>query len=133
VAEFNDEMKIGEKRPDGTVYAGSLDGKAIFTTPEDAPLTYTFNEAAKYAEQLNAQKYLGHDDWRVPTEDELNVLFSNRADLGGFNETGSEPAGWYWSSLQNVYKSAWAQGFKGGGWESTLFKWDVSSLRCVRG
>ena len=34
----------------------------------------------------------------MPTKEELNVLFNNRAEIGGFNETGSDPAGWYWSS-----------------------------------
>jgi hypothetical protein len=41
--------KIGDKMPDGTIYAGSLDGKDIYAAPADAPLTYTFREAAEYA------------------------------------------------------------------------------------
>src|SRR5947209_3721578 len=41
------ELKPGERMPDGTIYAGiSPDSqKPMYTTPEDAPLTYTFNEA----------------------------------------------------------------------------------------
>jgi hypothetical protein len=123
-------LKIGEKMPDGTVYAGiSPDtGKAMYTTPADAPLTYTFNQSQKYAGKLDAH---GHKDWRVPTKGELNVLFQNRADIGGFDISGSNPAGWYWSSSQTSYTGAWAQRFSDGyqGYNYTL---GVSSLRCVR-
>jgi hypothetical protein len=33
----------------------------------------------------------------MPTKSELNVLFNNRAAIGGFDLSGSEPSGWYWS------------------------------------
>src|SRR5947209_8501955 len=70
-------LKPGDKMPDGTVFAGtSPETKALmYTTPKDAPFTCTFNEAAAYAKQLNGHRFLGHDDWRVPTKHELNELF----------------------------------------------------------
>jgi hypothetical protein len=124
------ETKIGEEMPDGTVYAGiSPDtGKAMYATAADAPLTYTFNQAQKYAEELDAH---GHKDWRVPTKAELNVLFKNRAAIGGFNETGSDPAGWYWSSSQDSTNYAWDQRFSDGNQGNNGKVYD-SSLRCVR-
>jgi len=127
------ETKIGDGMADGTVYAGiSPDtGEAMYATPGDERLTYTFNGAAKYAEQLNAKNFLGHDDWRVPTKDELNVLFKNRAAIGGFNETGSDPACWYWASSQSNNNNALAQRFSNGHQYDDL-KNDDSSLRCVR-
>jgi hypothetical protein len=44
---------------DGTLYAGvSPDtGKAMYATPMDAPLSYTFNEAQEYAENLDAYSF----------------------------------------------------------------------------
>src|SRR5258708_5641271 len=62
---------IDQREEDGTVYAGvSPDtGKDMYATPADAPLTYTFNQAMEYAARLDAH---GHQDWRVPTKDELN-------------------------------------------------------------
>ena len=120
----------GDRMPDGTVYAGALDGRAIYTAPKDAPLTYTFNEAAKYARKLCAEKYLGHDDWRVPTEAELNVLFQNKAAIGGFNVSGSGSAGWYWSSTSAIL-DAWARRFGDGGVDGK-YKNAALSLRCVR-
>src|SRR5205085_7850986 len=99
VANDRAEPKPGHRMADDTIYAGiSPDTtKPMYTTPEDAPLTYTFNEARKYASKLDAHS---HRDWRVPTKGELNVLFQNKAAIGGFDVTGSPPAGWYWSSTE---------------------------------
>ena len=83
--------------PDGTVYAGiSPDtSKPMYATPADAPLTMKFNQATECAAKLDTH---GHRDWRVPTKTELNVLFKNRAAIGGFDIGDSYPAGWYWST-----------------------------------
>jgi hypothetical protein len=84
------EPNVGDKMPDGTIYAGiSPDTKkAMYATPSDAPTTMTFQEASDYAAGLDA---LGHRDWRVPTKAELNVLFTNSAAIGGFYFTGPTP------------------------------------------
>jgi hypothetical protein len=125
------EPKIGDKMPDGTIYAGiSPDThKPVYTTPSDAPLTYTFNEAMEFAAKLDAH---GHRDWRVPTKGELDALFNNRAAIGGFETRGSNPGGWYWSSSQlNLYGGAWAQRFSDGN-RFNYSKYGDSFLRCVR-
>src|SRR5438270_12306526 len=98
------EAEPGDRMNDGTVYAGiSPDtGKPMYTTPADAPLTYRFNQARRYAAKLDAH---GHADWRIPSKRELNVLFNNRAVIGG----REEPDSWYWSSLGGICHDAWAQ------------------------
>src|SRR5258706_11342423 len=113
MTEAKEELKIGDRMEDGTIYAGiSPDTvKPMYATPKDAPLTYTFNEAQKYAKKLDAH---GHQDWRVPTKEELNVLFNNRAAIGGFSVTGSLPAGWYWSASAYDEWYAWGQRFSDG-------------------
>ena len=126
------EVKPGTHMSDGTIYAGiSPDtGKPIYTTPADAPLACTFNEAGKYAAKLVAH---GHKDWRVPTRSELDVLFNNRAAIGGFDETDSESRSWYWSStvnLLNLYP--FGQRF-GNGLQYVNSEDKDLSLRCVRG
>jgi hypothetical protein len=125
--------KLGDPMADGTVYAGlSPDtGKPMYATPKDAPLTYTFNQAKDYAAALDANGAFGHKDWRVPSKPELNVLYKNRRAIGGFNETGSNPAGWYWSSSQDYDSHAWAQRFSDGS-QINDYRNDASSLRCVR-
>jgi len=122
--------KVGDRMTDGTVYAGTSPdtGKAMYATPGDAPLTCTFNQARNYAAELDAHD---HNDWRVPTKDELNVMFQNLAAIGGFNETGSPPGGWYWSSSEVTYFDAWGQRFSDGD-QSNDGKNVVSSLRLVR-
>jgi hypothetical protein len=126
--------EIGDEMPDGTIYAGlSPDtGEKMFATPRDAPGTYTFNEAAKYAKDLDAH---GHHDFHAPSQGELNVLWENRNKgklAGTFNETGSDPAGWYWSSTPNFINIAWAQRFSDGYQNTKYFRNIDSSLRCVR-
>jgi hypothetical protein len=122
--------EIGDRMSDGSVYAGISPNtnKPMYTTPADAPLTYTFNQAQKYAARFGAH---GHADWRVPTKSELNVLFQNRAAIGGFDISGPSPAAWYWSSSQGYYYGAWDQRFGDGHQYYTNEDID-SSLRCVR-
>jgi hypothetical protein len=124
------EPRIGDKMPDGTIYAGISPNtnKPMYATPADAPLTMKFNQAKEYAAKLNAH---GYQDWRMPTKAELNVLFNNRAAIGGFSVSGSNPAGWYWSASPDYIWSAWGQRFSDG------FQYDTSkdyhsAVRCVR-
>jgi hypothetical protein len=127
------QVNIGDEMPDGMIYAGiSPDThKPMYATPKDAPGTYPFNEAAKYANNLDAH---GHHDFHVPSKGELDVLWENRNKgklKGTFNETGSTPAGWYWSSSQYFNFGSWTQRFSDG-----FQVYDTrnlgSSLRCVR-
>ena len=124
------EQNIGAKMPDGTVYAGmSPETKQpMYATPADASVTMKFNEAQKYAAKLDAHN---HKDWRVPTQAELNVLFNNRAAIGGFNVSGSSPAGWYWSATPNTKWGARCQRFSDGA-PNSFNKGIRLSVRLVR-
>ncbi len=122
----------GTVMPDGTVRAGfsPLTGTSLFTTLADAPGTYTEPEGDAFCRSSNAN---GHNDWRMPLKDELNVLWENRDKgrlYGTFNETGSYPAGWYWSSSPDG-SHEWTQRFSDGSQDGS-FKNSTSSLRCVR-
>ena len=121
---------VGDRMPDGTVYAGVSPetGTPMYTTPADAPGPYIWKKGVEYCSALEAG---GHQDWRVPTKGELDLLFQNRATIGGFNISGSYPAGWYWSSSQYNYSIAWDQRFSDGN-QYYFTKYDGSSLRCVR-
>jgi hypothetical protein len=125
-------VDAGHRMEDGTIYAGiSPDtGKPVYTAPTDASRRMTFNEAADYAKKLNGNKYLGHDDWRVPTQVELNVLFNNRAAIGAFDQSGSYPSGCYWSSTP-AHQGAWNVRFSEGQ-QGNFRQADYSSVRLVR-
>jgi len=120
----------GQRMPDGTVYTGGSPyaRTPTYTTQADAPGLYSWKKGAEYCSALESG---GHRDWRVPTKSELHVLFQNRDAIGGFNMSGSTPAGWYWSSSQlNIY-FAWDQRFSDGN-RNFYGQNDDSSLRCVR-
>lgn len=126
----------GNARADGSISAGisPKTGKPMFAMPADAGVSMDFNQAVAYAQKLNTEKALGHDDWRVPTKEELNVLFQNRekgALKGTFNITGSLPAGWYWSSAPYYDVNAWCQRFSDGQ-QNNICRDLGSSVRCVR-
>ena len=45
----------------------------------------------------------GKDGWRLPTIDELNLIYENKEQFKGLTLTGSSPSGWYWSSSPYGY------------------------------
>ena len=83
--------------PDGSI----LDGKV------------TWQHALDYVAKLNAEKYLGHNDWRLPNVNELESLInageidsSNWLNTQGFTNVKPD---YYWSSTSysNVTLYAW--------------------------
>jgi hypothetical protein len=128
--------EVGETMPDGSIFAGfSPDtGQQMFAMPGDAGVAMTFNEATQYAQKMNAENTLGHDDWRVPSREELNALFKNRDEgalKGTVNLTGSYPLGWYWSCTPFVDRGAYSQRFSDGVQYGAMGS-STSSVRCVR-
>lgn len=73
--------KIGDKVPDGTIYAGvSPDiGAPMYMAPLDNSLMAAWKSTMK----LNANAAYGHNDWRPASKNELAALFNNRTALGG--------------------------------------------------
>ena len=85
-------------------------------------------EAASHCRSLDAH---GHDDWYLPSQDELHVLFTNRDSIGGFNTQGSGYAGSYWSSSEHSNTSARLQRFSDG-FQDNNGKDNGFNVRCVR-
>ncbi|GEC36475.1 hypothetical protein JOH52_000822 [Sinorhizobium meliloti] len=67
----------------------------------------------------------GHGDWYLPSRDELNRLYTNRAAIGGFT------TGTYWSSTESSSANAQQQSFNTGT-QSTSAKTTNLRVRCVR-
>jgi hypothetical protein len=104
----------------------------MYTTPDDAPLPEDMEYAGVYAQLLNQDREFSHADWRLPTNDELSVMFNNRAAIGGFNQREFDPASWYWSSSPGDDYGAWSLRFSFGN-QGHLDKVHPSSARLVRG
>lgn len=139
VASNNQELtmevpEIGAKMPDGTVCAGvSPDThKPMYATPTDEPLEMLWGEAMKAAKKKDVY---GHKDWRVPTPNELNILFQNQNKgslKGTFNNlAGNGCPAHYWSSKKNLI-TAHYQSFEHGS-QSAWARYFPTKVRCVRG
>ena len=67
----------------------------------------------------------GYDDWYLPSRDELDALYKNRAVVGNF-----EPL-WYWASTEDDKDKAWIQNFADG-FAHAINKGLLGRVRCVR-
>lgn len=69
--------------------------------PEDLG-EHTWKNAKKVCEDLG-------DGWRLPTREELHLMWVNKDSIGGF------AAAYYWSSSEYSNDNAWIQFFYNGG------------------
>ena len=65
------------------------------------------------------------DGWRLPTDEELNILYENKAKIGGF------ASGYYWSSTEYDDGIAWGQDFYDG-YQDDSNKDNDTYVRAVR-
>ena len=94
---------------------------------------YTHAEALAYAKQLRLD---GHDDWRLPTIQELMALvdytkFNPAIDAAAFPDT---PSKWFWSSspLASSSSYAWVVNFSNGNTSHDVSTTFAYRVRCVR-
>ncbi|MCB0704322.1 MAG: hypothetical protein KDC34_03395 [Saprospiraceae bacterium] len=102
----------------------------LFVAPADEPGVYSWQEAV---DRCNS-KVTDGCDWYLPTKDELNAMYLARNEIGGFDQSGNDPTGYYWSStlyegLEWLYgwDQRFSDGFQAGGWIEYGF-----NCRCVR-
>jgi hypothetical protein len=67
----------------------------------------------------------GYTDWYLPSKDELNKLFLNKTDIGGFGGY------YYWSSTEDDGNNAWDQDLNDGSQYSDN-KFNQLSVRAIR-
>ena len=98
-----------------------------FPEKDGYPKIMTWNEAKKVCANLGS-------GWRLPTKDELNLLYTNKNKIGGFS---SDTMDGYWSSTEDsIYfedggYGAWAQFFENG-FQEGLGKISPLYVRAVR-
>jgi hypothetical protein len=106
----------GVKFPDGNVAPSYLETKSGFGTGRDnteeiIEHLYVREDLPTIAAQLCRDLYYGdYNDWFLPSEEELTLMYKNLAasGLGGFR---NEP---YWSSTESSYQFARFHDFRGG-------------------
>lgn len=70
-----------------------------------------------------------YTDWRLPTKDELMLLYNNKTIIGGFTTSGSND--YYWSSTPNGSYGYWVQSFSTGA-QYYYGSSGNNRVRCVR-
>lgn len=83
---------------------------------------YTIDEAKIYCDNL---RYWWYTDWRLPSKDELNLLYQNRLSIGWFASKI------YWSSTEDTYTLRWFQNFETGN-QSSEGGYQSELVRCIR-
>jgi hypothetical protein len=68
-----------------------------------------------------------YGDWYLPSRHELNLLYIERAAVGGFDETN-----YYWSSTESDNNLAWELDFLDDGYQTDSNKGGTFCVRAVR-
>ena len=108
----------------GQTDSASIIGKSI-NLDNLVVAQHVFTEGMSWDAAKRACKKLGRG-WRLPTKDELNVLYENKDKIGGFSNS------LYWSSTEHDKNGiAWFQFFINGlQWAN--YKYNILSVRAVR-
>ena len=100
----------------GYVFRVSPDGKhGLVAETQDQIISATWFEAQNVISEPANHSVDGQvfSDWRMPSKYELNEMFIQRFDIGGFN-TNLSTGGYYWSSTENDNNSSFNQLFSIG-------------------
>jgi len=109
--------EIGVTAQGTAVGTGYRNTQAMVSQSSTASRAGTISSAYRGPNNLN--------DWHLPSQDELNELYSKRNTVGGFaNDT-------YWSSSETYATTAWRQNFANGG-QTDGSKTGVQRVRPVR-
>ena len=119
-------LAIGDSYEGGTLASfDALNCTGLVADPSDGP-TGNWSSADGYCTSLTTG---GYSDWRIPTQTELNILYSNQNTIGGFTPI-SGFAQRYWSSTTSG-SDAIAIRFTDGN-AQYLSQTNSYRLRCVR-
>jgi hypothetical protein len=125
------EAQIGDRMPAGHPHAGWIYAGISKTTQQPF---YVAPKDSGVFQWKEAMAFAAKDGSRLPSREELDQLHDAKdkgALKGTFNLSGSNPAGWYWSSRDDGNISAWAQRLSDGSLGNDCKNY-YSSLRCVR-
>ncbi len=105
IAAFTDQTGFSCYWDNGFTYHTGATSIAIGAGFANTNTIISYQGAGSYAAKI-ARTYTGggYSDWYLPSENELNQLYLNKATIGGFN------TGMYWSSSEDISNYALAMG-----------------------
>jgi hypothetical protein len=112
-------ISIGQKYAGGIVIYVDDTDHGLVVAPHDLPKLYRF-PAAK--EACKALVLNGYSDWFLPDQSQLEMLYQQKAVIGGFTDD------WYWSSTTDLGSFSMVINFEDG----YITKDDWISKRKVR-
>ena len=128
IAATTDQSTLIEWYYGNNLTGATLDG--VYAGKANTRIIVAFQGAGSYAAKLcddyavtvNNEYY---DDWYLPSKYELNLLYNQKAIVGGFDPD------WYWSSTEANQYFAWGQYF-GNGLQDGPYKFKQYHVRAVR-
>src|SRR5574344_80894 len=93
-------------------------GEDLYTTKADEPGKYTWTQAKGRCSQKG-------NGWYLPSKEELNSMYNQKEEIGGFS------GNYYWGSTEYSSSNAWSQYFANGS-QHNDYKSDSDRVRCVR-
>lgn len=127
-ADAEKRIKPGDEMQDGSIYVGlSPDtGRPLYTTKVDQG-KYSWVDAEYAVKDLREGN---HDDWRLPSIRELELLYKKR-DMGALENSFDDEGEYYWSSDEDLNFLSKVKRFNDGTRGHSFKKMD-RMLRCVR-
>lgn len=118
------KFKIGDSFEGGIIFHINMKNAehGLIATTEDQSKGCSWEEALQICIDCREG---GYDDWYLPSQDELNLLYQLQNVIGGFAED------YYWSSTEEEYYSAWNQFFEDG-YKIFEDKVDAYRVRAIR-
>jgi len=102
--------EIGESYRGGIIFYVTPNGRHGLIAETQDQGKCSFYDAQDYISTSSKHSKEGQKftDWRLPTKNELNLLFLKKDLVGGFGYN------YYWSSTEDDYNNAWIQDFNYG-------------------
>lgn len=111
----------------GSFIVTGASGTIIGTGNSNSNAIFNTQGTGSYAAELCSNLVLnGFSDWYLPSEDELNELYKNKVNIGGFANMI------YWSSSEYDNVCAWYENFGNGFLRTNDNKYTSKCVRAVR-
>lgn len=120
---YGDEITFNTNKPN-TI---TLEAENLMVQTSDIG-QYSWDTGCQACEESAIDNYT---DWRMPSKDELMILYLNKEEIGGFQRSGYYSE--YWSRTTDAHNSSYyyTQSFSNGS-HDVVYELNTRSVRCIR-